>query len=132
MVDVQVLFKQVIGEDRAAVDTAAKAEYALHCWISCRMDSCCSRTLCVPEALPVIVELLLSQRHEELQGVVCGAQHGCNAADTDAFLDELVIAPVGFLERLIGCVLVRLLANRLERPAVQITKNMVLSPFRFD
>ena len=30
MVDVQVLFKQVIGEDRAAVDTAA-AEYALHC-----------------------------------------------------------------------------------------------------
>ena len=35
----------------------------------------------------------------------------------DAFLDELVIAPVGFLERLrlrIG----QTLANRLERPAV--------------
>ena len=73
--------------------------------------------LCVPEALPVIVELLLSQRHEELRGVVCGAQHGCNAADADAFLDELVIAPVGFLERLIGCVLVGLRMLNILRAA---------------
>ena len=74
----------------------------------------------------MIVELLLA-RGMRTRGVVV-------ERSTGAMLQTLTpssmswLAPVGFLERLIGCVLVRLLANRLSGQRFQITKNMVL-PF---
>ena len=77
-----------------------------------------------PRGAAGIVELLLSQRHEELR-VKSVERHGY-AADTDAFL-VTVIAPVGFLERLIGVPEFSGIDSSGQR--FQITKNMVLSLF---